>query len=234
MNLNDLQAELEIHCLKIVRKDYLDRLKQDIYLHKYDDYEHYKAVQIKHNKRKLNKIWADEKTLSIIVDYLNSEFSEKELNALCHGTRNGYEQNYFAEKLRVNIVGTDISDSVLSFPRSIHWDFHEQKTEWLDKHDFIYTNSLDQSWQPQVACKVWLNQLRLGGILFIEHSIDHSPAFAGEMDPFGVKPAYMPYVLIQWFAHQISIKVIKSVKANIGTDVWLFVVKKLVNGQISE
>lgn len=53
------------------------------------------------------------------------------------------------------------------------------------------------------------------------------------MDPFGAKPAYMPYLLAEWFGHQVSIEVIKSVKGNNRLDVWLFVVKKLVEGKIS-
>jgi hypothetical protein len=64
------------------------------------------------------------------------------------------------------------------------------------------------------------------------------------MDPFGVKPAYMPYVLAEWFGHRISIEIIKSVKSNMQEvlqsansnmqmEVWLFVVKKLVEGKVS-
>jgi hypothetical protein len=63
------------------------------------------------------------------------------------------------------------------------------------------------------------------------------------MNPFGVKSAYMPYVLAEWFGHRISIEIIKSVKSNMQEvfqsvnsnmqmDVWLFVVKKLVQGKI--
>lgn len=69
--------------------------------------------------------------------------------------------------------------------------------------------------------------------MIIEHTMDHSPTGAGEMDPFGAKPAYMPYLLAEWFGHQISIEVIKSVKGNNRLDVWLFVVKKLVEGKLS-
>ena len=43
----------------------------------------------------------------------------------------------------------------------------------------------------------------------------------------------MPYLLAEWFGHQISIEIIKSVKANRQLDVWLFVVKKLMEGKLS-
>lgn len=72
-----------------------------------------------------------------------------------------------------------------------------------------------------------------GWLLIIEHTMLHSPVGASEMDPFGVKLAYMPYVLAEWFGHRISIEIIKSVKSNMQMKVWLFVVKKQVEGKIS-
>ena len=47
------------------------------------------------------------------------------------------------------------------------------------------------------------------------------------MDPFGVHPSYMPYVLSDWFGHKISIEIIESHKPNLDIPVWLFVVKRL-------
>jgi hypothetical protein len=46
------------------------------------------------------------------------------------------------------------------------------------------------------------------------------------MDPFGVKPEYMPYLLSDWFGHSISIEIIKSEKANYKIPVWFFIIKK--------
>ena len=160
------------------------------------------------------------------------EFPDKKLKALCHGTRNDFEQNYISDKVDVDILGTDISDTATNNKRSIQWDFHNKNPEWIGQHDFIYTNSFDQSWQPKVSCTVWLNQPRYGGLLIIEHSILHSVEEASEMDPFGVKPAYMPYVLSDWFGHQISIEIMESFKGKNQLKVWLFVVKKLVTTKV--
>ena len=97
---------------------------------------------------------------------------------------------------------------------------------WNGNQDFIYTNSLDQSWQPHVAVETWLSQLKENGILIIEHTEAHGPSGASEMDPFGVKPVVMPYVLTMWFGSQISISHSVAKKSNMDRDAWLFVVRK--------
>lgn len=206
-----------------IRKKY-----SDFYLHEYSSYEEYRQVQEFHNKRKLDNIWADEATLNLVIERVKAEFPDgKSMFAICHGTRNGFEQNYIATKLGVDIIGTDISETVTQFPRSLQWDFHDVNESWVGKCDFIYTNSLDQSWKPQSAVSTWLDQLKQGGLLFIEHTEAHGPQGAGEMDPFGANPFYMPYLLSDWFKHRISMEIIKSVKSNNENRVWLFVVKKL-------
>lgn len=231
--LGDVRKAAARYGLEVVTKDRLAKVSMDFYLHQYESYEQYREEQIFHNKRKINIVWADEKTLDIVAARAQQAFPGKKLKGLCHGTRNGFEQNYLAEKIDADILGTDISDTASNYPRSIQWDFHDENPEWLGQHDFIYTNSLDHSWQPKLACAAWLNQLVEGGLLMIEHTMGHSPRDAGQMDPFGAKPAYMPYLLAEWFGHQISVEIIKSVKGNNLLDVWLFVVKKLVGERIS-
>jgi len=90
-----------------LRKDY-----PDVLLHQYSSYEEYRATQVFHNKRKVEKVWADESTLDLVVDRVVEEFGRKRrLFALCHGSRNGFEQNYISTRLDVEILGTDISDT---------------------------------------------------------------------------------------------------------------------------
>jgi len=204
------------------------RKSADLYLHEYSSYEQYKETQVFHNKRKLERVWADERTLNLLVERVLQDFTnERELFALCHGTRNGFEQNHIASKLNVRIIGTDISDTAKQFPRSVQWDFHDRNEAWVGQCDFVYTNSLDQSWKPRSAIATWLDQLKKGGLLFIEHTEAHGADGASEMDPFGVSPNYLPFVLCDWFGHQIAIEIIKSRKPVGGHEVWLFVVKKL-------
>lgn len=151
------------------------------------------------------------------------------IKGLCHGTRNGFEQK-FLNGLNVGIdaLGTDISETALDYENSVQWDFHDVNEDWAGKFDFIYTNSLDQSWQPKEALSVWLGQLNKDGVLVIEHTEAHGPKEASEMDPFGVRPSVVPYILTMWFGSQISIAHSVAPKDNNGFDAWLFVISKNV------
>jgi hypothetical protein len=235
VSLAELAKALEPLGLIIVNKEALEKQTADVVLYEYASYDEYRQTQIAFNKLKIDKVWADEETLRLLAHRVQKEFPvPRTLKALCHGTRNGFEQNFLAQILNVDIVGTDISETALDFPRSVQWDFHDQNLAWIGIHDFVYSNSLDQSWKPKNACQTWLDQLRQGGLLILEHTpAGHSPAAAGKMDPFGAKPSYMPFLLASWFGHQISIEIIKSMKSNwAGKDleVYLFIIKKLVDG----
>jgi hypothetical protein len=170
---------------------------RDFYLHEYDSYESYRDTQIHHNIRKIKKIWADEETLSLVCTELGKNRREKgDIHGLCHGTRNGFEQNYFSSVKGFNAIGTDISPTATDYPRSFHWDFHDVKEDWISKFDFVYSNSLYQSWNPRSALVTWLNQINDDGFVVVEHTNAHGPQGASDMDPFGARPTVMPYVLL--------------------------------------
>jgi hypothetical protein len=223
--LKVLRALLEPRGYVIVQKKEMI----DYCLHEYPSYERYREVQIFHNKRKIDNVWADGTTLKRVSDLAVNNTTHRPIRGLCHGTRNGFEQN-FLNSLDVGIeaIGTDISETALDYENSVQWDFHDENADWKNRFDFVYTNSLDQSWQPEQALVVWLGQLAENGILIIEHSKLHGPVGASEMDPFGVKPTVVPYVLTMWFGAQISISHTVARKDNIGQDAWLFVISKNV------
>lgn len=100
--------------------------------------------------------------------------------------------------------------------------------DWVGAFDFVYSNSLDQGWQPRTALTAWLNQINARGIVILEVTHEHGPEGASEMDPFGVRPVVLPYVLAEWFGHQVSVSFVKDVKANMDKDVWLFAIAKTV------
>ena len=200
----------------------------DFYLHSYSSYEEYRNTQILHNERKLGQIWADETTLARVANIVLSHApAQKEILGLCHGTRNGFEQRYFNNQQKLNAIGTDISPTANQFHNSVQFDFHDVNVEWVNRFDFVYSNSLDQSWQPKTALTTWFNQVRQDGLVILEHTKSHGPGAAGKMDPFGVRPIAMPYVLTEWFGHQISVAHTIGKKANNGLDCWLFVCRKL-------
>lgn len=201
----------------------------DYYLHEYDSYEQYKEVQVRYNIEKIDNVWADKATLDRVANLLTERFTKRPIVGLCHGTRNGFEQNYLRNlSKKIEATGTDISYTASNYENSVQWDFHDEKDEWKDVFDFVYTNSLDQSWKPKQAVLTWLGQLSEDGVLIIEHTELHGPKGASEMDPFGVKPMVMPYVLTMWFGSQISISHSVAKKENFNNDAWLFVVSKNV------
>ena len=73
----------------------------DFSLYEYKSYDHYRDIQIYHNKRKIDHVWADESTLSRVGNMLLTIFSpSKSINGICHGTRNGFEQKCFIQENR--------------------------------------------------------------------------------------------------------------------------------------
>tara|TARA_B100000003_G_scaffold54648_1_gene48215 strand:+ start:171 stop:869 length:699 start_codon:yes stop_codon:yes gene_type:complete len=200
-------------------------------IHKYKNYDEYKKTQIYFNKLKIDKVWADKDTLKIISDFLKENIRLNNIKGVCHGSRNGFEQNFFNSNISgAQVIGTDISETAKDFKNSIVHDFHDQKKEWLNSFDFVYSNSLDQSYNPQKALSTWIDQVKKDGFVIIEHSDQHGVVASGKMDPFGVEASYFPYLITEWFGHSISLKIIKSVKPNKNNaPVFFFILKKIID-----
>mgnify|MGYP001413284597 CR=1 FL=1 len=198
-------------------------------IYQYKNYDEYKETQIFYNKKKINHIWADEETLSIISNFIKENINKENINGLCHGSRNGFEQEFFNNNIiNAKVVGTDISETASKFKNSFVWDFHKINDKWLNSFDFIYTNSLDQSYDPKLALTTWLGQINKNGYIIIEHSDQHGVRSSGKMDPFGVEANYFPYLLSDWFGHSISVKIIRTIKRNkASAPAWFFIIKKV-------
>ena len=67
-------------------------------IYKYKNYDEYKETQISYNKKKIEHVWADEKTLEKISEFLLENVSTGIIKGICHGSRNGFEQNFFNKK----------------------------------------------------------------------------------------------------------------------------------------
>ena len=130
-------------------------------LHKYltpsgeFDYRQYVGVQEAGNLRKLESVWANEEVISrlsafLVANCVNLRFG------LCHGTRRGLEQKWFAEKTGAAFLGTEISSSAIEFPNTIQWDFHEVKPEWIGAVDAISSNSWDHAYEPKKCFRAWM------------------------------------------------------------------------------
>tara|TARA_B110000971_G_C20007392_1_gene499831 strand:- start:249 stop:941 length:693 start_codon:yes stop_codon:yes gene_type:complete len=208
----------------------VNKTNELVKIYKYKNYKEYKDTQVFWNKKKINHVWADKDSLLEICGFINKNVVNENINGLCHGSRNGFEQEFFNINIKNSkTIGTDISETANNFKNSVVWDFHDIKDEWLNHFDFIYTNSLDQSYDPKKALTTWLGQIKNHGYIFIEHSDQHSVRSSGKMDPFGIEANFFPYLLSEWFAHTISIKIIKSIKKNKSyAPVCFFIIKKVV------
>lgn len=190
-----------------------------------DSYDQYVARQTKGNHDKIKNVWADEKTIDTICDYLKSG-ARPIRNGLCHGSRNGTEVRWFAEKLGVEITGTDISDTASQFGL-VQWDFHKINPDWVGKFDFIYTNSHDHAHDPKTAFTTWVDQLAPGGKLLIEHTIWHGAAGVTNLDPFGVEPRAMPYVVLTFGDGKFGVtRILRPGHQKRESDIWVFVIQK--------
>ena len=197
-------------------------------IYKYKNYDEYKDTQIFFNKQKINKVWADENTLKIVSNFLKENIKFEKIKGLCHGSRNGFEQKCFINEIpNAEVIGTDISETANDYDNSIVHDFHDEKKDWIENFDFVYSNSLDQSYDPEKALNTWINQVKKDRYVIIEHSDQHGVISSGKMDPFGVEANFFPYLLTEWFGHKMSLKIIKSIKKNKNdAPVYFFIMKK--------
>ena len=162
------------------------------------DYARYKAVQTAGNRRKIEQVFATEANIDVLAAYLHRKLGRVE-KGLCHGTRRGLEQAWFAQRLPgCEVWGTEISDTAADFPNTIQWDFHEVKPEWRGAMDFIYSNSLDHAYDPEKALNAWMSCLRPSGLTLLEHTDLHDASAATELDPFGADLSIMPYLIARW------------------------------------
>ena len=159
-------------------------------LYKHKDYNDYVAAQIDKNKRKLKHVWVRSSEIQSIANKIRTAIPGAKFG-ICHGVRNGYEVKALRKLLNIEILGTDISPTIVSYPNSIQWDFHEIKPEWVNKVDFIYSNSFDHSYKPGYCLDQWMKCIRKNkGICFIhwmstnENKLDSADCFAASLPEY--------------------------------------------------
>lgn len=157
-------------------------------LQKFTSYENYVERQVADNKRKLSHVWVTRKELDIVADLVEKRevAGDSKVSGICHGVRNGFEVEVLRERLGAGVFGTEISDTADQFANVIQWDFHELKPEWLGAMDFIYSNSWDHSYAPDVLFQRWASCLAPGGLMILEWSRNHMPKSVYHSDWFGI------------------------------------------------
>lgn len=161
------------------------------------DYEKYRQIQNEGNKSKIESVWVIEENIAFLSNYIKVNIGMPHFG-ICHGTRRGKEQEWFKKYLGCEVIGTEISDTADKFPNTIQWDFHDAKPEWIDATDFIYSNSFDHTYDPEKCLNTWMSCVKKGGVCILEHTSDHDPSGASELDPFGADIVLMPYLITKW------------------------------------
>jgi hypothetical protein len=141
------------------------------------NYKKYVQIQQECNAKKLKEMpdrhSVSLKEIGMIVEYMLNVIPEIKFG-ICHGVRNGWEVREFSTLLPLcHIIGTDLGIESGRFPNVIQWDFHNMKEEWINSVDFIFSNSLDHSYDPMYAIHTWMRCVRTTGRLFVEWSKLH-------------------------------------------------------------
>ena len=158
-------------------------------LYKYKNYDEYKKIQIMGNIEGIesNRYWVTENNIKFLSNFLKKEVPNLKFG-ICHGTRQGKEQELFSKYLDISVIGTEISPTATRFPKTIQWDFHDVKDEWVNNVDFIYSNSFDHSYKPEACLDAWMKCITEDGVLILEWTTDHTEF--NELDPFGATLKY--------------------------------------------
>jgi len=156
-------------------------------LFEYPDYDTYRRVQIAGNLAKLRRQFVKESHIRLLSDYLRADLPPVRFG-LCHGTRRGAEQAWFRAHLGAGaeVIGTEISDTAERYANTIRWDFHDRNPDWANRADFVYSNSWDHAFDPEKAFGAWIDALRPGGRMLLDHGRGQMPSSANALDPFGI------------------------------------------------
>jgi SAM-dependent methyltransferase len=145
----------------------------------------YRREQELGNRAKIEQVWTNEANLRFLARWLGDRGVAPRA-ILCHGTRNGFEQQVFSSACQCEVIGTEISSTADQFPLTIRADFHEPLPGWERKADVVYSNSLDHAYDPAKALRAWAESVRDGGVIVLEKASDSDPRGASDLDPFGI------------------------------------------------
>ena len=151
----------------------------------FSDYKEYKKTQIEKSSRQLYDAegkqihWITQKEAERVAEHFKQNSLEANFG-ICHGSKIGFEVSLFRALLGFNIIGTDIGEFAENKPYMLRHDFHEVNADWLRSVDFIYSNSLDHSYDPRKALFAWSECLHESGVMYIEWSPFHLEAHGAD------------------------------------------------------
>ena len=183
------------------------------------DYQEYRRVQNEGNRRKIENVFVREENIAFLADYVQRRLGHVSFG-ICHGTRRGAEQTWFRRYLGEGseVIGTEIADTAPEFPHTTQWDFHDVQDAWIGAADFIYSNSLDHSYDPARALNAWMRCLKPSGLCLLEHTNAHLPDNSSARDPFGARLEVMPYLIAMWGRGSFAVSEILKAPASYSRD----------------
>jgi hypothetical protein len=159
-------------------------------LYKHENYKDYIKCQEDKNKRKITLVWIKPHEIKLIANKIKKYIPNASFG-ICHGVRNGWEVKQLRSLLNIDVIGTDIATSATNFDYTIQWDFHNIKNEWENNIDFIYSNSFDHSYDPEMCLDRWMKCIKKRkGVCFIHwmstnaDKIDSADCFAATLEEY--------------------------------------------------
>ena len=145
------------------------------------NYIRYQKLQREKANRELEMRFISERAAEVVGLYVTRHSGQHEISGICHGAKTGAEVRLIRKALAGHGVlgkfwGTDITPEAAAASDGdvIMLDFHSEVPEWLQSSDFVYSNTLDHSYNPLKALETWRRQLRsLESLLILQHSDLH-------------------------------------------------------------
>lgn len=157
----------------------------------YPDHEAYLRFQMGVRKGRKGPFFRPEE-IEAVVKWLKGNRWTNSVHVphsgLCHGVRCGAEVEAIGRECTKQgfdtpeLIGTDLlprEDLGRTKLPIVQWDFSVQNPDWVGKFDMIYSNSLDHARDPRATLAVWMEQLSLGGRLFVQWERNHNVLKAG-------------------------------------------------------
>jgi len=105
-----------------------------------------------------------------LIPFLPKEFSKLEM--ICLGTRNNWERDVFKSLLKkVEVSSLDIAPASNA---DYIMDFNSFPSDWENKWDIIYSNSIDHSTSSDDCLKEWIRILKPGGLMYTDWETQNS------------------------------------------------------------
>jgi len=171
-------------------------MKYNMKQEKYNSHNQYRKAQKQGYRFKISRNPKGHFAVAEELDFIVKSYEGKNIQGgLCMGVRNGWEVRYLRGKTNSeNICGVEIGDiPKKDFGIILQADFHDLIRYWVGNADFVYSNSLDHSFNPRMALGVWEKYLKPGGSMFIswtpwhneEHtSMKHGDIFGANLDEY--------------------------------------------------